>query len=99
MANERELRAFSGWLFLCGWLLMIGRSVEIGSRIRILYPPSEPGRSWPEAYGPREQPVWVAAILPAAGVPGALLIVFLLRRQKRLLEEGRAVMARVISTE
>lgn len=40
-----------------------------------------------------------AAILPAAWVPGALLIVFLLRRQTRLLREGRAVMARVISTE
>ena len=61
--------------------------------------PSEPGRSWLQGYGPREQPVWAAAILPTAGVPGALLIVFLLRRQKRLLKEGRAVMARVISTE
>jgi hypothetical protein len=76
-----------------------GRTVETGTRIQVRYLPSEPRRSWPEAYGPREPPVWAAAILPAVGLPGALLIVFLLRRQMRLLGEGRAVMARVISTE
>jgi uncharacterized protein DUF3592 len=77
----------------------IGRTVKTGYRIRVLYLPSEPGRSWAEGYGPREKLVWAAAILPVVGIPGAMLIFRLLRRQKRLLEEGRAVMARVISTE
>jgi hypothetical protein len=76
-----------------------GRTVQTGARVRVVYLSSEPRTSWLEGYGPREQPVWAAAILPAIGVPGAVLIVFLLRRQTRLLREGRAVMARVISTE
>ena len=31
MANERELRAFSGWLFLCG-LLLIGVLLTLAIR-------------------------------------------------------------------
>lgn len=40
MANERELRAFSGWLFLCGLLLiaalLIGAMVDAGRDRRVL---------------------------------------------------------------
>ena len=76
-----------------------GRTVRTGDPVRVVYLPSTPGRSWLAGYEPREEPVWAAAILPAVGLPGALLIAFVLRRQKRLLGEGRAAMARVISTE
>lgn len=77
----------------------IGRTAQTGTRVRVVYLPSEPRTQWLEGYAPREQPVWTAAILPAAGIPGALLIIWVLRRQTRLLREGRAAMARVISIE
>ena len=72
-------------------------TVDTGARIQVRYLPSEPRRSWPAGYGPREQPVWPAAILPAIAIPGAVAIMWLLHRQKRLLREGRAAMARVTS--
>lgn len=77
----------------------VARTVENGARIRVLYLPHDPSRSWPEESRPRERPVWIAALLPAVGVPGALAIVVMLRRQLQLLRDARAVMAQVVSTE
>jgi hypothetical protein len=77
----------------------LSRTIETGSRFRVVYLPSRPDKSWLEGRGPRESPVWVAAILPALGIPSALLLAVVLLRQRRLLEDGRAVMARVTSVE
>ena len=77
----------------------LAQSAEPGSRVDIVRLPSEPGRSWLRGYEQREEPVWAAAILPAVCLPGAMAIIFLLHRQRRLLADGRVAMARIVSTE
>jgi len=75
------------------------RTIATGTRIRVVYLPSRPDRSWLEGRGPRERPQWMAVIVPVVCVPLALLLAAILQYQRRLLEDGRAVMASVTSAE
>jgi hypothetical protein len=76
------------------------RRIDVGSRAPIRYLASEPGRSWFGRGGPRRPPpVWLVLIIPPVFAPTAGLLIALIRRQSRLLSEGRATVATVTRVE
>lgn len=77
----------------------VALAAKEGSKVRVVYAPSEPGRSWLEGREPEEKPMWLAAVPPLIGVPAAVALLLLLRRQRRLLSEGRAGLATVVTVE
>jgi hypothetical protein len=70
----------------------------VGSRAPVRYLASRPESSWIEGYGPGAAPTWVAAAVPGAMLLCIVPIVIYIRRQARLLAEGRAALARVTKT-
>jgi hypothetical protein len=72
---------------------------KLQGTVPIRYFASDPSRSWVAGYEPREVPLVLIAIHPSALLTGALLLWLHLRGQRSILEEGRAVEARVISTQ
>jgi hypothetical protein len=74
-------------------------SVSEGSSVRIRYLPLRPSRNWLEGQGPRPTPPAVAAAIPAGGLLLASVVGVIIRRQRHLLSEGRAAMARVTSVK
>jgi hypothetical protein len=73
--------------------------VQEGDSIRVRYIPRRPERSWAEGAVPRPLPLWVGPVVGLAVATGALPVWLTLRRQRRLLENGRAAMARVLGTK
>jgi hypothetical protein len=71
----------------------------VGSRVPIRYLLSEPSASWMVGYDPSREPIWPAFVIPQALVLAAILLVVLIRRQSRLLSEGRAALATVMKAE
>lgn len=71
----------------------------VGSRVNIHYLVSEPGSSWMEGFGPRQQPSWPAAILILACALIVLGVVLRIRRQADLLANGRLAQATVTTVE
>jgi hypothetical protein len=69
-----------------------------GAAATVRYLPAEPGRSWLTGYGPEGPPAWVPFAAPAGMIAGAAAIAFGLRKQRRLLAEGRPAQGRVISS-
>jgi hypothetical protein len=74
-----------------------GRFPE-GAAATVRYLPAEPGRSWLAGHGPEGPPAWVPFVAPTGMIIGAVAIAFSLRRQRRLLAEGRPAQGRVISS-
>ena len=71
------------------------RPIQIGSEVSIRYMPGEPGESWLAGYGPEGPPLVIVFLIPAIMAASTLLISYTLRRQRRLLSEGRAAIGRV----
>ncbi len=75
------------------------KGIEPGSRLRVAYLPEDPSQSWPVGREPAGLPVWAALVIPLAVWSSAPLIFWILRRQRRLLSEGRAVVGTVTRVE
>lgn len=71
----------------------------VGSRVSIRYLSSEPSASWMVGYGPSRTPIWPMLVIPQALVLGAIVLALLVRRQRRLLSEGRAALATVTKAD
>jgi len=69
--------------------LSIWRSLEPGAILPIRYDPADFANSHPTAWDPEVTPWWLAWLLPLSVMPGPLAILWNLRRQWRLLAEGR----------
>lgn len=66
-----------------------------GTPVRLRYAPSEPGKSWIEGHGRRRAPILLAFLAPPAMILTALAMMVPIRRQSRLLAEGRFALATV----
>jgi hypothetical protein len=75
------------------------RALAPGQKIDVRYLPAEPRRSWAVGYEPHGAPLAALAALPAALWFAAAAIVVSLRRQWRLLAEGRAATGRVLEVK
>ena len=65
------------------------RSLSVGSSIAVRYLPSNPSHNYPSADPPSPRPAWLPFAIGAAGVMAGLLLPLQVRRQRRLLEDGR----------
>ena len=74
-------------------------SYVVGSHVAVWYLPSEPEASWLDGYAPRPQPDWPATALPIVCGVSALGIVHAVRRQSKLLANGRPAHARVTKVQ
>lgn len=75
------------------------QKLQVGSRLPVRYLPSMPELSLIQGYGSKGVPLWVVPLVPACLLLATWPIVYHLRRQWRLLAEGRAASARVTRTE
>jgi hypothetical protein len=75
------------------------RQLHLGSLVLVRYLRSEPGKSWFGNSRPSAAPVWFVFLIPPMLVLAAGTLVFVLRRQARLLAEGRAALATVTNTD
>jgi hypothetical protein len=73
--------------------------VRNSESISVRYLPSAPEQSWPAGHEPRGLPFWVPAAVAIALAAGSVPIAIVLRRQRHLLENGRAALARVTGTK
>ncbi len=71
------------------------RPLEVGSTVPVRYLPSDRGVSWMRGYEPGRVPFWLVPVVPACLALAAVPIALHLSRQRRLLAEGRPVIARV----
>jgi len=66
-----------------------------GNGVVVHYRPSDPARSWLAGREPQGLPFWLVPVAPAGLALAALALGFALRRQRALLSEGYAALARV----
>lgn len=66
-----------------------------GDSIRVFYRRGQPGQSWISGHEPKGMPWWVAPLTGTAMLIGPVLMMWNLRRQRRLLEEGLPAKATV----
>jgi hypothetical protein len=69
--------------------------LQRGMRFPVRYLPSSPDIAWMRGHEPRGVPMWVVPLVSAGVALGAWAIGYSLRRQWRLLSEGRPALARV----
>jgi len=67
----------------------IWRTLEAGSNLPVRYVPSNPAINHPAAWNPSVVPWFLALLVPVMFLGLAWLMTFLIRRQWRLLSEGR----------
>lgn len=75
------------------------RRLKPGDAIQVFYRRSEPETSWLSGTEPTGMPMWVPIVFAPSVVLPIFLVVWQLRRQRRLLEEGRAALARVVAVK
>jgi len=75
------------------------RQAAVGAPVSVRYLASEPARSWLIGDAPRGVPAVVAILVPLLLGLLAWIPTVALRRQRRLLEDGRATAARVIGAQ
>jgi hypothetical protein len=71
----------------------IWESLTEGSPLRVRYLPADPKLSHPADWESQQIPAWVPLMVPAAFASYTLIIILMLRKQRRLLEDGRAAPA------
>lgn len=71
------------------------RSLKQGDAIQVFYRRSSPATSWLSGVEPTGMPAWVPVVVALSMVLPVVLMIWQLRRQRHLLEEGRAALARV----
>lgn len=74
-------------------------SRSIGDLMPIRYLPEAPETAWVVGYEPRIVPEWLGLLMGAVLLFPILPLRYVLRRQSRLLSEGRATEARVIQSK
>ena len=67
----------------------------VGSSVPVRYLPTRPDVNWIEGHSPRSMPLFVIPLFAAGMLAGAYAIFFSVRRQKALVGEGRAALAKV----
>ena len=75
----------------------LARTATEGMRVPVRYLPSDPNESWMRGYSPEAIPFWVVLAAPVLPVAAGVGLLLYLRRELALLENGRAVLARVVS--
>lgn len=73
--------------------------LQAGASLTIVYLPDAPAVHYVEARGLRQIPFWIVPLVPLALLAGAGLAWRELRAQRRLVEEGRPVVATVTATK
>jgi hypothetical protein len=71
------------------------RGLGPGAPVQVGYLPSDPGAGWIAGHEPEGVPFWIAPLAVAGCGLGSFLLVWKVRRERRLLSEGRAAVARV----
>ena len=74
-------------------------SRSIGDLVTIRYLPGTPEAAWVVGYEPRIVPEWLGLLLGVVFLFPILPLRYVLRRQSRLLSEGRAAEARVMQSK
>ena len=72
---------------------------SVGSPVAVWYLPSAPHENWLDGYAPRPEASWPATVVPVACGLTALVLIQLVRRQSKLLANGRPAMATVTKIE
>lgn len=72
---------------------------QVGSPVAVWYLASEPEASWLDGYRPRPEAGWPATVVPISCGIGALALIASVRRQSKLLAQGRPAMATVTKIE
>jgi len=75
------------------------RRFSAGTPLDVSYLPSEPEFSWLPGYEPEGVPIWAVPLTVLSCLAAPVIIAFSLRRQRRLLEEGRAALATVTESK
>jgi hypothetical protein len=75
------------------------RNLRRGSVVEIHYLSSNPERNWIARRPPRGVPIWAGPVVSASCALLAFALWWTLRKQRRLLAEGRAALARVTETK
>ncbi len=73
----------------------VWQKLGLGSSLQVYYLPSKPDRSWLPGREPNGVPPWVVPLVPIGLALATWPILYHLRRQWRLLSEGRAALAHV----
>jgi hypothetical protein len=71
----------------------------VGSPIEVRYLPGDPRNEWVPGYEQGGVPFWVAFVVSPVPALSAWPIFYVLRRQRRLLMEGRPAEARAIGSK
>jgi hypothetical protein len=71
----------------------------VGTTVPVRYLRSQPEAGWLDGYGPGAPPLWLVPAVPAGCLLAIVPIAILLRRQVRLVTEGRSTLARVIKRQ
>jgi hypothetical protein len=69
--------------------------LPVDSTVSVQYAVSRPQESWLANYGRRPMPFWIAMAVPGALLLCIVPVVITVRRQARLLREGRVALARI----
>ncbi len=64
-------------------------SLRVGSTIAVRYLPSAPAHNFPAAHPPTPPPAWLPFLLVGVGLAAGVTMPLQVRRQRRLLEDGR----------
>ena len=72
---------------------MAGKRIEPGTPVRVGYLPSDPKDNWLVGHEPKPTPFWLAPLMGISLLLAGVLTQWKLRRQKFLLENGRAAVA------
>jgi hypothetical protein len=72
-----------------------GRALKQGDTVSVFFRRSEPSQSWLSGHEPRGVPWWSALLIGMALLAPIPILAFVIRRQRRLLEEGRPALATV----
>jgi uncharacterized protein DUF3592 len=71
----------------------------VGSPVGVWYLATEPEASWLDGYSPRPEAGWPATAVAIAGGLSAVTLMWVVRRQSKLLAHGRPAMATVTRVE
>lgn len=75
------------------------REFSAGTPLEVSYLPSDPEFNWLPGYEPEGVPIWVVPLAFVCCAATSGIIALTVRRERRLLEEGRAVLATVTESK
>ena len=99
-------RRFIGFEYRAGDSVFAGHATvgrfgpgRVGDVVSVRYLPDDPATAWVAGYEPGGPPIALVVLIPASLVMMAGMCAIGLRRNQRLLAEGRAVEARVVASK